>query len=332
MSQVRSAILLVGGFGTRLQPLTFKTPKPMLSVAGIPFTQHQIIKARDAGIKEIVLATSYLAEIFEPYFGDGSRFGINVRYAVEEVALGTGGAIGNAAKMLQEEGPVVIFNGDVLSSHDLKGQINFHAENEADISLYLTEVADARAYGAVEMSGVAITSFNEKMEKPPTNIINAGCYIFNREMISTIPEGEVISVERQTFPGALAVGKKLYGFVDRSYWLDIGTPAALLKATSDLIFGEASSVAFDELLASGAYEKKGTALIGSTAKIASSAVVGDGSFIGQGVSLGEGSKISQSVIGDGASIGDRADIESSFVAQSAVFPAGSIAKGQFFGF
>jgi mannose-1-phosphate guanylyltransferase len=304
----------------------------MLSVAGIPFTQHQIIKARDAGIKEIVLATSYLAEIFQPYFGDGSRFGINVRYAVEEVALGTGGAIGNAAKMLQEEGPVVIFNGDVLSSHDLKGQINFHAENEADISLYLTEVADARAYGAVEMSGVAITSFNEKMEKPPTNIINAGCYIFNREMISTIPEGEVISVERQTFPGALAVGKKLYGFVDRSYWLDIGTPAALLKATSDLISGEASSVAFDELLASGAYEKKGTALIGSTAKIASSAVVGDGSFIGQGVSLGEGSKISQSVIGDGASIGDRADIESSFVAQSAVFPAGSIAKGQFFGF
>jgi mannose-1-phosphate guanylyltransferase len=170
------------------------------------------------------------------------------------------------------------------------------------------------------------------MENPPTNIVNAGCYIFNREMISTIPEGEVISVERQTFPEALAAGKKLCGFVDRSYWLDIGTPAALLKATSDLISGEASSVAFDELLASGVYKKKGTALIASTAKIASSAVVGDGSFIGQGATLGEGSKISQSVIGDGASIGDRADIESSFVAQSAVFPAGSIAKGQFFGF
>ena len=182
------------------------------------------------------------------------------------------------------------------------------------------------------MSGVNITSFNEKMENPPTNIINAGCYIFNREMISTIPEGEVISVERQTFPGALAAGKKLCGFVDRSYWLDIGTPTALLKATSDLISGVASSVAFDELLASGAYKRSGTALFSSTAKIAGSAVVENGSFVGQGARVGEGAKVSYSIIGDGASIGDGADIESSFVAQTAVFPAGSIAKGQFFGF
>ena len=332
MSRAQSAILLVGGFGTRLQPLTLKTPKPMLSVAGIPFTQHQIVKARDAGIKEIVLATSYLAEIFEPYFGDGSRFGIKIRYAVEEVALGTGGAIGNAAKMLHEDGPVVIFNGDVLSSHDLKGQINFHAENKADISLYLTEVEDARAYGAVEMSGVNITSFNEKMENPPTNIINAGCYIFNREIISTIPQGEVISVERQTFPQALASGKKLCGFVDRSYWLDIGTPVALLKATSDLISGVATSVAYDELLASGAYKKKGTALIATSAKVSDSALVGNGSIVGEAATVGDGAKISHSIIGDGATIGDRADLESSFIAQNALFPAGSIAKGQFFGF
>ena len=116
--QVKSAILLVGGMGTRMQPLTYSTPKPMLKVVGIPFTEHQIVKAREAGITEIVLATSFMAEIFEPYFGNGEKFGIKISYAVEESALGTGGAIRNAAKKLEGNGPVVIFNGDVLSSHD----------------------------------------------------------------------------------------------------------------------------------------------------------------------------------------------------------------------
>ena len=131
----RSAILLVGGRGTRLAPLTNNTPKPMLQVAGVPFTEHQILKARDAGISEIVLATSFKAELFEPYFGDGSNFGISIKYAVEEVALGTGGAISNAAQMLEakvsdgSKAPVAIFNGDVLSGHNLDAQFKFHEEN-----------------------------------------------------------------------------------------------------------------------------------------------------------------------------------------------------------
>ena len=241
---VESAILLVGGFGTRLAPLTHKTPKPMLKVAGIPFTEHQIVKAREAGIKEIVLATSYLAEVFEPYFGDGEQWGIEIRYAVEEVALGTGGAIRNAASMITRGGPVVIFNGDVLSSHSLRGHFDFHQSRSADVSLYLTEVSDARAFGAVELEGDAIRTFNEKMENPPTNIINAGCYIFNREFIDAIPADRVVSVERETFPGFVRDGASLYGYVDRSYWLDIGTPAALQKATRDLISGAAQSDAY----------------------------------------------------------------------------------------
>ena len=115
------AILLVGGKGTRLAPLTNHTPKPMLKVAGKPVTEHQIIKARDAGITDIVLATSYMAEVFEPYFGDGSKFGISIRYAVEETPLGTGGAIANAASLLslKDDEMVAVFNGDVLSAHDL---------------------------------------------------------------------------------------------------------------------------------------------------------------------------------------------------------------------
>ena len=217
-----SAILLVGGKGTRLQPLTNNSPKPMLPVGGVPFTEHQIIKAREAGISEIVLATSYLAEIFQPYFGDGSKFGIAVKYAVEEVALGTGGAIHNAAKLLAPADQVVIFNGDVLSAHDLTKQIKFHEEKAADVTLYLTEVADARAYGSVELlAGERVKSFLEKMENPPSNLINAGCYVFNRNVIDEIAEGKVVSVERETFPKLLAADKKVFGFVDRSYWLDI---------------------------------------------------------------------------------------------------------------
>lgn len=331
-SSVTSAILLVGGFGTRLAPLTRNTPKPMLHVAGIPFTEHQIAKARAAGIQEIVLATSYLAEVFEPYFGDGSRFGIKISYAVEEVALGTGGAIRNAAQMLEGSGPVVIFNGDVLSSHDLTAQINQHIEQIADVSLYLTEVADARAFGAVELEGSRITTFNEKMDNPPTNIINAGCYIFNREIIELIPSGQVASVERETFPQLLGRDAKVIGYIDRSYWLDIGTPAALLKATSDLISGLAQSVAYDELLQSGSVQLSSGALISGDAVIAPTARIGAGTFVGARVRVGEQAEIAGSVIGEDAVIGAGVKISHTFVAPGHAVDAALISEGAYLGF
>jgi mannose-1-phosphate guanylyltransferase len=119
-------ILLVGGFGTRLKPLTNDSPKPMLPVAGLPVTEHQILAAKKAGLHTIVLATSYLAEVFTPYFGDGSKWGIKILYAVEKEPLGTGGAIRNAAELLGRDEPIVIFNGDVLSRHSIADQIAFH--------------------------------------------------------------------------------------------------------------------------------------------------------------------------------------------------------------
>jgi len=143
------AILLVGGFGTRLMPLTKNTPKPMLTVAGVPVTEHQLAMAKAAGITEIVLATSYLSEVFIPYFGDGSKWGMKIKYAVEKEPLGTGGAIRNAAKLLDTNESVVILNGDVLSSHNLSEQIRQHEAHDADVTLHLTQVADARAFGCV---------------------------------------------------------------------------------------------------------------------------------------------------------------------------------------
>jgi mannose-1-phosphate guanylyltransferase len=185
------AILLVGGKGTRLAPLTNNTPKPMLKVAGKPVTEHQIIKARDAGITELVLATSYLAEVFEPYFGDGSKFGISITYAIEKEPLGTGGAIANAAQnlTLRDGESVVIFNGDVLSGHDLRAQIALHQRMDADVTLYLTKVADPRAYGCVPIDDTSrVTAFLEKMDNPIADTINAGCYIFRTSALAQIPQ------------------------------------------------------------------------------------------------------------------------------------------------
>jgi mannose-1-phosphate guanylyltransferase len=288
----------------------------MLQVAGVPFTEHQIVKARSAGITEIVLATSFKAELFEPYFGDGKNFGISIKYAVEEVALGTGGAISNASAMLEGSGPVAIFNGDVLSKHDLDRQFKAHEANGADVTLYLTEVNDARAYGAVELDGSGrVTAFNEKMENPPTNVINAGCYIFNREIIDSIPFGKVISVERETFPQLLSNGAKVFGFIDKSYWLDIGTPAALLKASRDLVFE---------------MNKQFLALADSV--IAADAVLAGGSVIGRGSRIESLAQVDGSVIGENAVVGAGARLKNCFVSDGFQVPANVIAVDNYFGY
>ena len=294
------AILLVGGFGTRLMPLTKNTPKPMLTVAGVPVTEHQLAMAKAAGITEIVLATSYLSEVFTPYFGDGSKWGMRIKYAVEKEPLGTGGAIRNAAKLLGTNESVVILNGDVLSSHNLSEQIRQHEAHDADVTLHLTEVKDARAFGCVPTDGDGrVTAFLEKMENPLTNQINAGCYVFNPRVISTIPLDTVVSVERETFPQLVDSGAKVFGYLENAYWLDIGTPRALLKASIDIV------------TRSGQF----LAMAGST--IDPTAVITGGSCIGPNSSVGAGAVIDGSIIEAGCVVGLNARITDSFVATGA---------------
>ena len=320
-----SAILLVGGMGTRLLPLTLKTPKPMLQVAGVPFTEHQIRKAADAGIAEIVLATSYKSELFEPYFGNGERFGIKIKYAVEKSALGTGGGIRNAANLLADCDQVVIFNGDVLSGHDLAAQLEFHKKNQADITLYLTQVEDARAYGCVELlESKQVKSFLEKMENPISNLINAGCYIFNRQIIDKIPQDKVVSVERDTFPNLLANNAKVFGYLDNSYWLDIGTPAALVKASADLITGVINS--------SATQKHAGDNLISPSAQIGSGSLINNGSVIESEVVVESNCQISGSIIGSGAKIGSNCKIIDSIIAPGAQIEAGMVVLTNYLGF
>ena len=302
-------ILLVGGFGTRLKPLTSESPKPMLPVAGLPVTEHQILAAQKAGIHTLVLATSYLSEVFTPYFGDGSQWGIKILYAVEKEPLGTGGAIRNAAELLDllahKDEPIVIFNGDVLSRHSIADQISFHQSKGAAATLHLIEVEDARAFGCVPTdSDGRVTAFLEKMENPVTNSINAGCYIFQPSVIADIPLGKVVSIERETFPALVASGQPVFGYKEQAYWLDVGTPAALFKGSRDLIEGEFHAMA--------------DCTIDPTARITGK------SSLGRGVSVGAGAVIDNCIIGDGVSIGEGAQLRNCFIFHETVIAAGVV--------
>lgn len=296
-------ILLVGGFGTRLKPLTNESPKPMLPVAGLPVTEHQILAAKSAGIHTLVLATSYLAEVFTPYFGDGSRWGMKILYAVEKEPLGTGGAIRNAAQLLGRDELIVVFNGDVLSRHSIAHQIAFHTANKADVTLHLIDVEDARAFGCVPTDADGrVTAFLEKMENPVSHSINAGCYVFSPEVIDEIPLGHVVSIERETFPKLVADGRAVFGFKDQSYWLDVGSPAALFKGSRDLVVGE--------------YQ----VMPGST--IAADALITGGTSIGSGCSIGAGVRIHDCIIGNDVTIGAGAELTQSFIFHGTAVQAG----------
>jgi len=314
------AILLVGGFGTRLMPLTKNTPKPMLTVAGVPVTEHQLAMAKAAGITEIVLATSYLSEVFIPYFGDGSKWGMKIKYAVEKEPLGTGGAIRNAAKLLDTNESVVILNGDVLSSHNLSEQIRQHEAHDADVTLHLTEVEDARAFGCVPTDGDGrVSAFLEKMENPVTNQINAGCYVFNPRVISTIPPDTVVSVERETFPELVASGAKVFGYLENAYWLDIGTPRALLKASIDIVKRSGEFLAMPGTTIDPTAVITGGSCIGPNSLVGAGTVI-DGSIIEAGSVIGLHAKISDSFVAVGATVENNAKITSSFVTNSEILP------------
>ena len=312
------AILLVGGFGTRLLPLTKNTPKPMLTVAGVPVTEHQLAMAKQAGITEIVLATSYLSEVFIPYFGDGAKWGMKIKYAVEKEPLGTGGAIRNAAKLLDTNESVVVLNGDVLSSHNLAEQIRQHEAHDADVTLHLTEVKDARAFGCVPTdSDGRVTAFLEKMENPITNQINAGCYVFNPRVISTIPLDTVVSVERETFPQLVARGAKVFGYVENAYWLDIGTPRALLKASIDIVKRSGDFLAMPGSTIDPTAVITGGSCIGPNSTVGAGAHI-DGSIIEAGSTIGQNATISDSFVASGAEVENKAKITSSFVTNSEI--------------
>ncbi|RFS86404.1 NDP-sugar synthase [Actinomadura spongiicola] len=311
------AILLVGGQGTRLRPLTISTPKPLLPAAGVPLLEHQLTRARDAGVTRIVFATSYRAEMFTDAFGDGTRLGLEIVYVTEDEPLGTAGAIRNASAALTGDGPVLVLNGDILSGHDISAQVAAHRKSDAAVTLHLTLVDDARRYGSVPTSPDGrVLDFVEKSANPPTNQVNAGCYVFRRSVIDSIPPGRVVSAEYETFPELLAKGETIVGYVEAAYWLDVGTPAAFVRGVTDLVLGALTSPVVRA-------NEHGVLLQGD-ASVASSARVGGGTAVGAGASVGADALVESSVLFDGAVIEPGARVVRSVVGHGARVCSGAV--------
>ena len=334
--RMREAILLVGGQGTRLRPLTLGTPKPMLPVAGVPVTVHQIERARAAGVERIVLGTSYRADVFADQLGDGSDLGVEIAYAVEDEPLGTGGAIRHAAAHLVggPDDPVMVLNGDVLSGVDYAALISAHERADALVTLHLVRVSDPTAYGLVPTDEHArVVAFHEKPTSPEeivTDQINAGCYVFRRSAIDAIPAGRPVSVERETFPGLLADGALLQGIVDDSYWLDLGTPWDFVRGSADLVRGvapwrghaPANSLLLDGAVVDAAAEVGGGSTVGRGCRVAAGAVV-EGSVLLDGAIIGPDAVVVDSVIGADAHIGEGAVLSECVVGDRARVGAGN---------
>ncbi|MEU7478933.1 NDP-sugar synthase [Lentzea sp. NPDC042327] len=311
------AVVLVGGKGTRLRPLTLSAPKPMLPTAGVPFLTHLLSRIKEVGITHVVLGTSYKAEVFEEYFGDGSRLGLELEYVVEEVPLDTAGAIRNVADKLREP-DVMVFNGDILSGVDLAGIVDTHRQHAADVTLHLVKVADPRAFGCVPTDEQGrVQAFLEKTENPPTDQINAGCYVFKREVIDAIPAGRPVSVERETFPGLLEAGRRLQGHVDATYWLDLGKPEAFVQGSADLVRGVAPSAAVAQA---------GDFLVLDGANVHGGATVRGGSTVGANCTVAEGAVLDGAILFDGAVVGEGAVVERSIVGAGALVQAGAVLR------
>jgi mannose-1-phosphate guanylyltransferase len=300
-----TAIILAGGQGTRLRPLTLAVPKPIVPLLNVPFLAYQLALLRRHGITDVVLSCSYLVDEVRATMGDGRAFGVSLRYAVEVDPLGTAGGVRNAVDLV--EGRVVVLNGDILADVDLSAMLRFHAERGSHATIYLTRVADPTQYGLVELaSDGAVKAFIEKPEagRITTDTINAGAYVLDRSVVAAIPTGRAVSIERETFPGLLRDRVPFYGWVHPGYWLDIGSPAKYRQGQLDLLAGK---VATDVAPAGAGADRR---VVARDARVASDAMVIPPCVIGAGAQLEPGCRVGpNAVVGAGCVVGAGATVE-----------------------
>lgn len=300
------AVILSGGKATRLLPLTCNMPKAIVQVLNIPFMEHFIRRLAGHHVKDIVLALGHLAQPIEACLGDGSRFGVKLRYVVEDTPMGTAGAVKNAEKYLDKT--FLVLNGDVFNDLDITALVDFHRRKKATATLALTPVDDPTSYGLVETGDKnEVTRFLEKpdRDKVTTNMINAGTYVLENEVLAQIPAQTEFSFERQVFPQLLERKKPVYAFSSSAYWIDIGTPERYLQLHRDLLNGKCpQNIIFSD---SGVSIGAGTS-IHHSAQIKRPVVIGKNCVIGQRVKL-----IGPVVIGDGCTIQEESTIEDSVI-------------------
>lgn len=299
------AVILVGGEGTRLRPLSCNIPKPMLPLANKPFLEYIVELLKKHSIREIILSGYYLADDIKAYFGDGSKFNLGISYVVEDFPLGTGGAIKNVERSLKNS-TFVVFNGDILTDLNIGDLVNYHFRNKSKATIALTPVEDPTLYGLVELNSEgSIIRFLEKpsWDQVTSNLINAGTYVLEPEVLDYVPAGKNYSVERGLFPTLLDKQKPLFGYVSDCYWLDIGTPAKYLLAHHDILEGKIEHNLAGRELKQGVWIGEGT-VISPEAKISAPVIIGRDCQVEAHAKIG-----GLSTIGDGCVIGANAMLE-----------------------
>lgn len=316
------AVILVGGKGTRLLPLTCNTPKPMVPVLNRPFMEYVIRHLGKHNVKEVVMAMNYLPQAIESYFGDGASFGSHILYYVEDSPRDTAGAVKNCEPCIGSEAFFVL-NGDIFTDLDLTDMLRFHKSRRAKLTIALTPVEDPTAYGLVETdSSGRITRFLEKpkREEVTTNMINAGTYILEREVLDFMPKDAPYSFERKLFPMLLERGEPVYAYPSAAYWIDIGRPEKYFQLHKDLLKGKKGQLVIGEAsTVHPSASTKGVAVIGPSCSIGDNAIIEDSiiwennqiesgvtlrdSFLACGCRISSGSSLEGAIVGDNVIIG-----------------------------
>jgi mannose-1-phosphate guanylyltransferase len=320
------AVILVGGQGMRLRPLTCTTPKPMLPLANIPFLEYVIRLLKSHGIEEIILSTSYLPEVFEKHFTQ-HKLGVNLKYIMEEEPLGTGGAVKHVEHLLDDT--FIVFNGDILTDLNITQLIEYHEAKKSKATLTLTSVEDPTAYGLVPLDTTGhVLEFLEKpsWDEVTTDLVNAGTYVLEPEVLEYAPKGENYSFERGLFPALLEKGEPVFGFPSSAYWLDIGTPQKYLKAHRDILEGKIPLDIDGKEIKPRVWVGKGTqispnatvfgpTIIGNNCKILDHASIFGHTTIGDNCEIREGVRLEGCVLYDGCIVDEASVIRDSVLGQ-----------------
>lgn len=315
-----NAVILAGGAGTRLRPLTFRKPKPMLPVANRPLMEHIVRLLRRHGFRQIAATLQYMPEAIRSYFQDGSGWGVSLCYSIEDEPLGTAGGVKRLEDHLDER--FIIISGDALTDFDLTELLAFHCRKRAAVTMALRRVEDPRQFGVVELdSHGRVVRFLEKpsREQVFSNLVNTGIYVIEREVLRYVPDGQFFDFSRDLFPLLLQSGERLFGYEMDGYWCDIGTPEGYIQANYDAVSGRVRVDMPGRLTEGGVWvgpgaiiepgvDLQGPALIGAYAAISSGTRVGPMTVIGPGCAVGARASLRNTVIWGGAYIGAGAHV------------------------
>ncbi len=322
-----------------MRPFTITTPKSLLPVANVPLIQYQLILLAGYGINYVVLAVNSQRKKYTELLKTARSLGINLCFSCEKYPLGTAGGIKNACRFLKGNDPFIVFNGDILSDCNLQQMLSFHKSTGADVSIAIVEVANPKDFGVIVIDNERrIQQFIEKPEQPVSNLINAGVYIMQPDILNEIPSGEEVSIEKEIFPHLIKTGRKLFAYMHNGYWMDVGTIEKYKNANFDVIegkvnFNSGKKLEENTVVAGETVHIRGriccgkNVVFGKNVEIDGTVIIGDNCFIGENTSIknailfrsvmvGRNCLIHDSIIGKASLIEENCEILHSAVADN----------------